>query len=99
METKLSINDIVQIRNIIDVCSKRGSFQASEMELVGSLYNKIKALTDEYESLVKKQKEEQEQAQENKTLDPVPEEPNEGTVGESTDESNDNNVSMNIINN
>ena len=95
METKLSINDIVQIRNIIDVCSKRGSFQASEMELVGSLYNKIKALTDEYEPLVKKQKEEQEHAQENKTLDPVPEEPNEETVGES----NDNNVSMNIINN
>ena len=95
METKLSINDIVQIRNIIDVCSKRGSFQASEMELVGSLYNKIKDFTDEYESLVKKQKEEQAPNKENKTLDPVPEEPDEETVGES----NDNNVSMNIINN
>ena len=43
METKLNVNDIVQIRNIIDVCSKRGAFQAAEMELVGGLYNKIKA--------------------------------------------------------
>lgn len=102
METKLSINDIVQIRNIIDVCSRRGAFQAGEMELVGGLYNKIKALTDEVEAQIKKQQEEKAQEEEKSNeLEPVPEDPNESStnVDESSTESTENNVSMNVSEN
>ena len=98
METKLSINDIVQIRNIIDVCSRRGAFQAGEMEIVGGLYNKIKALTDEVEAQIKKQQEEKAQEEDKSNeLEPVPEDPNEGSSN--VDESTENNVSMNVSEN
>ena len=34
--------DLVNIINIIEVCSKRGAFQAEEMSGVGKLYDKLK---------------------------------------------------------
>lgn len=35
--------DLENIINIIEVCSKRGAFQAEEMSGVGKLYDKLKA--------------------------------------------------------
>ena len=35
--------DLANIINIIEVCSKRGAFQAEEMSGVGKLYDKLKA--------------------------------------------------------
>ena len=35
--------DLANIVNIIEVCTKRGAFQAEEMSGVGKLYDKLKA--------------------------------------------------------
>ena len=34
--------DLANIINIIEVCTKRGAFQAEEMSGVGKLYDKLK---------------------------------------------------------
>ena len=86
MENQLTINDIIQIRNIIDVCSRRGAFQASELETVGAIYNRIKSFTDEIEARAKEQPDTQ--ATKEKKLETVPEDPNEGE-----------NISMNVAEN
>ena len=39
--TDLNINDLVALRNIIDIASQRGAFKAGEMESVGKVYNKL----------------------------------------------------------
>jgi hypothetical protein len=49
----LNINDLVAIRNIIDVASQRGAFKANELESVGKTYNKLAGFLD----AVTKQKE------------------------------------------
>ena len=75
MNNNITINDIVQIKNIIDVCSRRGAFQASELESVGALYNRIKQFTDEVEAKAREE-------QEKKTLESVPEDPAENEPSE-----------------
>jgi hypothetical protein len=40
-EANLSLGDIGAIVSIIDICSKRGAFEGSELETVGGLRNRI----------------------------------------------------------
>lgn len=38
---QLTIQDLVVLRNCVEVCTKRGAFQADELETVGSVYKKL----------------------------------------------------------
>ena len=40
-EQKLNPADLVSLKNIIDVASKRGAFRASEMTAIGKVYDKL----------------------------------------------------------
>jgi hypothetical protein len=40
---QLSITDLAVLKNVIDVASTRGAFQASEMKTVGEIYEKLTA--------------------------------------------------------
>jgi hypothetical protein len=42
----VSVNDLVNIYNIIDLASKRGAFQANELASVGAVANKVKEFVD-----------------------------------------------------
>ena len=42
----VTVNDLVNIYNIIDLASKRGAFQAAELSSVGAIANKVKAFVD-----------------------------------------------------
>jgi len=44
--TDLNVNDLVALRNIIDVASQRGAFKASELEMVGKVYNKLNSFLE-----------------------------------------------------
>jgi hypothetical protein len=48
----LNVNDLVALRNVVDVASQRGAFKASELEMVGKVYNKLNTFL---ESVGKKQ--------------------------------------------
>ena len=50
-DEQLNVSDMVQIKKIIEVVCSRGAIQASEMETVGVIYNKLNVLL---ESLNKK---------------------------------------------
>jgi hypothetical protein len=39
--TDLNVSDLLALRNIVDVASQRGAFKASELEMVGKVYNKL----------------------------------------------------------
>ena len=43
---KVTVNDLVNVYNIIDLASKRGAFQAAELASVGAIANKVKAFVD-----------------------------------------------------
>ena len=45
-QVELSIQDLVAVRNIIDIASQRGAFKAGEMEPVGKAYNKLSAFLE-----------------------------------------------------
>lgn len=38
---QLTVNDLIVIKNVFDVCSSRGAFKADEMQTVGVVYNKL----------------------------------------------------------
>ena len=40
-QPELSINDLQNLRAIIDTAAKRGAFQANEMAAVGSVYDRL----------------------------------------------------------
>jgi len=42
----VTVNDLANVYAIIDLASKRGAFQASELSAVGSVANKVKAFVD-----------------------------------------------------
>lgn len=42
----LTVQDLVSIRNIIDVASQRGAFRANEFSAVGDAYNKLSTFID-----------------------------------------------------
>jgi len=44
--TDLSIQDLLAVRNIIDIASQRGAFRAGEMEPVGKAFNKLNAFLE-----------------------------------------------------
>ncbi len=39
----LNLNDLLAIRNLIDVVTQRGAFKASELSAAGTLYDKLSA--------------------------------------------------------
>lgn len=43
---ELNINDLVAMRNLIDVVTKRGAFQANELSSVGQLFDKLNAFLE-----------------------------------------------------
>ena len=43
---ELNINDLVAMRNVIDVVTKRGAFQANELSSVGQLFDKLNTFLD-----------------------------------------------------
>lgn len=38
---ELNLNDLIAMRNVIDVVTKRGAFQANELSSVGQLFDKL----------------------------------------------------------
>lgn len=46
----VTVNDLVNVYAVIDLASKRGAFQAAELEAVGSVANKIKAFIDQVQA-------------------------------------------------
>lgn len=42
----VTVNDLANIYAIIDLASKRGAFQASELQAVGSVANKVKSFVE-----------------------------------------------------
>ena len=41
LDNSISLNDLVLLRNIVNVASKRGAFSAEEFSDIGAVYNKI----------------------------------------------------------
>ena len=37
----LTVNDLIVLKNVIEVCSQRGAFKADEFETVGGVYKKL----------------------------------------------------------
>lgn len=46
----VTVNDLANVYAIIDLASKRGAFQAAELQAVGSVANKIKAFVDQVQA-------------------------------------------------
>ena len=49
----VSVNDLVNVYNIIDLASKRGAFQANELSSVGAVANKVKEFVDHVQAAQK----------------------------------------------
>ena len=43
---ELNINDLIAMRNLIDVVTQRGVFKANELSSVGILYDKLNAFVE-----------------------------------------------------
>jgi hypothetical protein len=43
VQNNLSINDIMLLKQIVEVASSRGAFRADELSTVGEVYNKVTA--------------------------------------------------------
>ena len=41
LANSITLNDLVMLRNIINVASKRGAFSAEEFSDIGAIYNKV----------------------------------------------------------
>ena len=48
----LNVNDLLALKNIIEVATQRGAFKASELEVVGKTFNKLNVFL---ESVTKKE--------------------------------------------
>ena len=46
-----SINDLTNMINVLEVCTKRGAFLAQELSGVGSLYDKLRLCRDNLDNL------------------------------------------------
>jgi len=46
----LTVQDLGQLRSVIDVASQRGAFKPNEMVTVGSIYNKLDAFLNAVQS-------------------------------------------------
>jgi len=38
---QLTVNDLILIKNVFDICSQRGAFKAEEFQTVGAVYTKL----------------------------------------------------------
>ena len=38
---QLTVNDLIVIKNVFDICSQRGAFKAEEFQTVGQVYTKL----------------------------------------------------------
>ena len=45
-DPQISFNQMIAVRDIIDLCSKRGAFQGEELELVGQIRNAFAGFVD-----------------------------------------------------
>ena len=61
METSITLNDLVLLRNIVNVASKRGAFSAEEFVDIGTVYNKV----DNFLKMNLKKMEEPEETEQN----------------------------------
>ena len=46
-EKGITLNDIVALRNIVNIASRRGAFGAEEFKDIGTVYNRIDAFVKE----------------------------------------------------
>jgi|TARA_B110000908_G_C10152734_1_gene402141 hypothetical protein len=49
----VTVNDLVNVYNIIDLASKRGAFQANELASVGAVADKVKGFVDHVQAAQK----------------------------------------------
>ena len=61
-DSRIGANDLVNMASIIEICSQRGAFKASELKLVGTLHDK---LSNFIQKMQETQKAEAENAEEN----------------------------------
>ena len=52
-QPSVTVNDLVNVYNIIDLASKRGAFQANELSSVGAVANKVKEFVDHVQAAQK----------------------------------------------
>ena len=52
---ELNINDLVAMRNLIDVVTQRGAFKANELSAVGVLFDKLNTFVTAAEAAQKEQ--------------------------------------------
>lgn len=45
-DAQITLEDLIEIRNIIDLASRRGAFHASEMSRVGQVFDKVSSFVD-----------------------------------------------------
>ena len=61
LENSITLNDLVLLRNIVNVASKRGAFSAEEFVDIGTVYNKV----DNFLKMNLKKMEEPEETEQN----------------------------------
>lgn len=54
---ELTINDLAALRSVIDVAAQRGTFKATEMTAVGTIYNKLNGFLEQVAKQAEAQKE------------------------------------------
>ena len=54
---ELTVNDLSQIKQVIDVASQRGAFKPNEMVAVGTIYSKLETFLGAVAAQNEKQKE------------------------------------------
>ena len=56
---ELNLNDLLAMRNLIDVVTQRGAFKANELSSVGILYDKLNAFLEASQKAQQEQSAEQ----------------------------------------
>lgn len=57
---ELTIVDLQNLKSVIEVCARRGAFQAQEMAAIGTVFNKLSTFLD---AVAPKQEDEKEEAE------------------------------------
>jgi hypothetical protein len=58
-QPELNINDLIAMRNLIDVVTQRGAFKANELSSVGVLFDKLNSFVDAAQKTQQAQQEQQ----------------------------------------
>ena len=56
-DLSLRLQDLIELKVVIELASKRGAFDATEMAAIGTLYNRLKATVDFLVQQLKEQNE------------------------------------------